>query len=41
MTNYKKEVKQRWGETDAYKEHVKKTADYTSDKWQAIEIYCK
>ena len=33
---YEAEAKQRWGETDAYKEHVEKTAKYTKDKWQDV-----
>ena len=33
---YEVEAKQRWGETDAYKEHAEKTADYSKDKWQAV-----
>lgn len=36
MTNYDLEVKQRFGETDAYKEHAEKTANYTKDKWQEV-----
>ena len=40
VMNYKKkydlEAKQRWGDTDAYKEHSEKTANYTKDKWQDI-----
>ena len=36
MSNYDLEVKQRWGETDAYKEHTEKTANYTADKWQEV-----
>ena len=36
MNNYDLEVKQRWGETAAYKEHAEKTANYTKDKWQEI-----
>ena len=36
MNNYDIEVKQRWGETDAYKEHTEKTAGYTKDKWQEV-----
>lgn len=36
MNNYDAEVKQRWGETDAYKEHAKKTASYSKDQWQAV-----
>ena len=34
MNNYALEVKQRRGETDAYKEHAEKTANYTKDQWQ-------
>ena len=33
---YEVEAKQRWGETDAYKEHAEKTAKYTKDKWQSV-----
>ena len=33
---YEAEVKQRWGETKAYKEHTEKTAGYTNDKWQEV-----
>ncbi len=33
---YETEAKQRWGETDAYKEHAQKTANYTKDKWQEV-----
>ena len=36
MSNYDIEVKERWGETDAYKEHTEKTAGYTKDKWQQV-----
>ena len=36
MNNYDVEVKERWGETDAYKEHAEKTAGYTKDKWQQV-----
>ena len=36
MNNYDIEVKERWSETDAYKEHVEKTANYTADKWQEV-----
>ena len=34
MSNYDLETKQRFGETDAYKEYKEKTANYTKDKWQ-------
>ncbi len=33
---YETEAKQRWGETDAYKEHAEKTANYSKDKWQEV-----
>ena len=33
---YEVEAKQRWGETDAYKEHKPKTANYSKDKWQEV-----
>lgn len=33
---YEAEVKERWGKTDAYKEHAEKTKDYSKDKWQDI-----
>ena len=33
---YEVEAKERWGETDAYKEHAEKTAKYTKDKWQQV-----
>ena len=36
MNNHDIEVKQRWGETEAYKEHTEKTAGYTKDKWQQV-----
>lgn len=36
MTNYDLEAKQRFGETDAYKEYESKTANYSKDKWQAV-----
>ena len=36
MNNHDIEVKQRWGETDAYKEHTEKTAGYTKDKWNDV-----
>ncbi len=36
MNNYDLEVKQRWGDTKAYKEHSEKTASYSKDQWQAV-----
>ena len=29
-------VENRFGKTDAYKEHTEKTANYTKDKWQDV-----
>ena len=36
MTNYDFEVKQRWGETQAYKEYSKKALKYSKDKWDEV-----
>ena len=36
MSNYDIEVKQRFGDTDAYKEHEQKTSNYSKDKWQEV-----
>lgn len=33
---YEAEAKERWGKTDAYKEHEQKTADYSKDKWRQV-----
>ena len=33
MDNYVKEVRERWGATDAYREHEQKTKNYTKEKW--------
>ena len=33
MKNYETEVRERWGNTDAYREHEKKTKNYTKEKW--------
>ncbi len=34
--NYKQEVTERWGQTDAFKEHTEKTKDYGKDKWNNL-----
>ena len=34
--SYKTEAQQRWGKTDAYKEHTQKTSNYTKDKWSSL-----
>ena len=31
--DYKNEVRERWGSTDAYREHEQKTKNYTKEKW--------
>ena len=33
---HKAEAQQRWGKTDAYKEHAEKTKNYTKDKWNSL-----
>ncbi len=33
MKNYETEVRERWGDTDAYREHTEKTKNYTKEKW--------
>ena len=34
MSNkYSSETRERWGDTDAYREHGQKTKDYTKEKW--------
>ena len=30
------EAKEKWGNTDAYREHTRKTADYSEDKWNDL-----
>ena len=34
--NYKTEVRSRWGNTDAYREHTEKTKNYTKEKWAEV-----
>ena len=33
MSNYETEARSRWGNTDAYREHERKTKDYIKEKW--------
>ena len=33
MKNYETEARERWGNTDAYREHTEKTKNYTKEKW--------
>ncbi len=34
--NYKAEVQEKWGKTEAYKEHEKKTKNYSEQKWNDL-----
>ena len=34
--NYKNKSRERWGNTDAYREYEKKTKNYTKEKWAEI-----
>ena len=36
MKNYENEARDRWGNTDAYREHEKKTKNYTKEKWVEV-----
>ena len=33
MKNFENEAHERWGNTDAYREHEQKTKNYTKEKW--------
>ncbi len=33
MKNFENEAHERWGNTDAYREHTEKTKNYTKEKW--------
>ena len=33
---YKTEAKEKWGKTDAYKEHAERTKDYSKQKWNDL-----
>ena len=33
---YEAEVKEKWGQTAAYKEHVEKTKNYSKDQWDSL-----
>ena len=37
MKNYETEARERWGNTDAYCEHERKTNNYTKEKWAEIK----
>ena len=36
MKNYETEASSRWGNTDAYREHERKTKNYTKEKWAEV-----
>jgi hypothetical protein len=36
MKNYETEARSRWGDTDAYREHERKTKNYGKEKWAEI-----
>ena len=38
MNNYEKEVRERWGSTDAYREHEQKTKNKAAEKSVAVFI---
>lgn len=33
---YEAEAQEKWGKTEAYKEHVKKTKHYSKDRWHQL-----
>jgi hypothetical protein len=36
MDKYRKEIRDRYGDTDAYREHEQKTKNYTKEKWVEV-----
>ena len=36
MKSYETEARERWGNTDAYCEHEKKTKNYSKEKWAEV-----
>ena len=34
--NYENEARERWGDTDVYREHEQKTKNYTKEKWTEV-----
>ena len=36
MKSYETEARERYGNTDAYREHEKKTKNYTKEKWAEV-----
>lgn len=35
---YKSEAKEKWGKTEAYREHAQRTKDYSKQKWNALSV---
>ena len=35
--DYRTEARERWGDTDAHREHEQKTKNYTKEKWTAVD----
>ena len=38
MHNYEEEVKERWGDTDAYRQSQSKTSKYSKDDFEAAKV---
>jgi hypothetical protein len=38
LNEYEKEVKERWGDTDAYKQSTSRTSKYTKDDFAAAKV---
>ena len=36
MSAFENEVKEKWGHTDAYKEHAQRTKNYSKEKWKDL-----
>jgi DNA-binding transcriptional MerR regulator len=36
-SRHEEEVRERWGDTDAYRESARRTRNYTRDQWRAIQ----
>ena len=36
MNNHETEARERWGNTEAYREHEQKTKNYTKEKWTEV-----
>ena len=36
MKTYKDDARERWGNTDVYREHEKKTKNYAKEKWAEV-----